>query len=108
MDLTGISVKGKNVRLNVVLQNTTGSNVTIPSSAKAIMRKPGSPDLPVKFKFEKDQLGAGEQVTGFITIPGQKVDPTADVLIPNMSSAGGGAQDVHLTVPVSALQEFIR
>ncbi len=108
MDLTGISVKGRNVRLNVVLHNTTGSNMVIPPSARALMRKAGAPDLPVKFKFAKDQLGAGEQVTGYITIPGQKVDPTADVVIPKLVASEAGAQDVHLTVPVSALQEFLR
>lgn len=103
LELAGVNVKSKGVRLNVVLRNGTGHELTIPTSTKAVVRMVGVPDQLAEVKFPVRTVDAGQETRGYISVSGHRLDPSADVFIPKLVSTASGARDVHLTVPISAL-----
>lgn len=103
LELAGVNVKSKGVRLNVVLRNGTGHELSIPASTKAVVRMVGVPDQLAEVKFPVKTVDAGQETRGYISVSGHRLDPSADVFIPKLVSTASGARDVHLTVPISAL-----
>ena len=103
LELAGVNVKPKGVRLNVVLKNGTGQPLEIPASTKAVVRMVGMPDQLAEVKFTVKSVTAGQEARGYISVSGHKLDPSADVFIPKLVSTANGTRDVHLTVPISAL-----
>lgn len=103
LELTGVKVQQKNIKLNVTFRNNGKEEIVIPGSTKAILRIVGEPDQAVKVRFDKKTITGGAAVAGEINLPGTKLDPTADVFLPKIVSSANGPKDVHLTVPISAL-----
>lgn len=103
LELAGVNVKPKGVRLNVVLKNGTGQPLEIPASTKAVVRMIGMPDQLAEVKFPVKSVTAGQEARGYISVSGHRLDPSADVFIPKLVSTANGTRDVHLTVPISAL-----
>jgi len=106
LELAGVNVKSRGVRLNVVLRNGTNQEVNLPSTTKAVVRMVGAPDQLADVKFPVRSLTPGQEAKGYITVSGHKLDPSADVFIPKLMSSETGAKDVHLTVPISALSKI--
>lgn len=103
LELAGINVRPKGVRLNVVLKNGTGANLEVPSNTKAVVRMVGLPDQIADVRFPVKSLTPGQEAKGYISVSGHKLDPSADVFIPKLMSTANGRRDVHLTVPISSL-----
>jgi tetratricopeptide (TPR) repeat protein len=103
LELAGVNVRPKGVRLNVVLRNGTGQALEIPTTTKAVVRMVGVPDQLAEVKFPVKSITAGEEARGYISVSGHKLDPSADVFIPKLLSTASGTRDVHLSVPISAL-----
>ncbi|MBX9668974.1 MAG: tetratricopeptide repeat protein [Candidatus Obscuribacterales bacterium] len=106
LELTGINVKPKGVRLNVVLRNGTSQELSLPSTTKAIVRMIGQPDQVAEVKFPVRAIMTGQEARGYISVQGHKLDPAADVFIPKLMSTDTGPKDIHLTVPISALSSI--
>ncbi len=106
LELTGINVKPKGVRLNVVLRNGTPRELALPSTTKAIVRMIGQPDQVAEVKFPVRAIMTGQEARGYISVQGHKLDPAADVFIPKLMSTDTGPKDIHLTVPISALSSI--
>src|SRR5262249_35941608 len=87
LELSGISVKPRGVRLNVVLKNGTGAALALPSNTKAIVRMVGAQDQVADVKFPIKSLTPGQEARGYITVSGHKLDPSADVFIPKLISS---------------------
>lgn len=103
LELTSVKVQQKNIKLHVTFRNYGQQEIVIPGSTKAIVRIVGEPDQAVKVRFDKKTISGGASVAGEISLPGTKLDPTADVFLPKIVSSASGPKDVHLTVPISAL-----
>jgi hypothetical protein len=103
LELAGVHVQPTGVKLNVIMRNPTSKDVDLPTSTRAVVRMPGLPDQYAKIKFAVKKIAAGGEAKGYISVSGHKIDPSADVFIPNLMSIPGGPKDVHLTVPISSL-----
>ncbi len=106
LELSGINVRPKGVRLNVVLRNGTGKELALPTKTKAVVRMVGAPDQMADVIFPVKALTPGQEAKGYISVSGHKLDPSADVFIPKLMSTESGQRDVHLTVPISALSNI--
>jgi hypothetical protein len=103
LELTSVKVQQKSIKLQVSFRNNGKDEIVIPGSTKAIVRIVGEPDQAVKVRFDKKTVAGGASIAGEINLPGTKLDPTADVFLPKIVSSASGPKDVHLTVPISAL-----
>ncbi len=103
LELAGVNVRPTGVRLNVVMRNLTNKEISVPDSARAIVRMNGLPDQFAKLKLSVKKLAPGAEAKGFISISGHKIDPSADVFVPNLFNTPAGPKDVHLSVPISSL-----
>lgn len=103
LELLGVKSQGKNIRLKVRLRNEQDTALEISRKQKAIVRLNGVPDKQVKVKFPKRTLKAHSIMEGYIHVPGSRLNPLADVFIPEIAGAGEVKQSVHLTVPISSL-----
>ncbi len=106
LELSGINVRPKGVRLNVVLRNGTNQDLELPSKTKAIVRMVGAPDQVADVSFPVKAITPGQEAKGYISVSGHKLDPSADVFIPKLMNTEAGQRDVHLTVPISALSNM--
>ncbi len=106
LELSGINVRPKGVRLNVVLRNGTGKELALPPKTKAVVRMVGAPDQIADVIFPVKALTPGQESKGYISVSGHKLDPSADVFIPKLMDTEAGQKDVHLTVPISALSNI--
>lgn len=106
LELSGINVKPRGVRLNVVLRNGTSQALNLPSKTKAVVRMVGAPDQTADVVFPVKALTPGQEAKGYISVSGHKLDPSADVFIPKLMNTETGQRDVHLTVPISALSNM--
>lgn len=106
LELSGINVRPKGVRLNVVLRNGTGKELALPAKTKAVVRMVGAPDQIADVIFPVKALTPGQEAKGYISVSGHKLDPSADVFIPKLMDTESGQKDVHLTVPISALSNM--
>ncbi|MGD9680385.1 MAG: tetratricopeptide repeat protein [Candidatus Obscuribacterales bacterium] len=107
-ELIGVDADKKSIMLNVSLRNDQSKALPLPSSTKAVVRLAGSPDRSLKIKFPKKTLEPHTSMIGHIKVPGTRLSPAADVLIPGLVSTDSGNRDIHLTVPISSLPSAAR
>lgn len=100
LELLGVKAKSKNINLKVRLRNEQDNDLTIPSNRKAIIRMVGREDQTAKIKFPKRKLQAHSTMEGYITVPGKRLSPAADVFIPELAGVSNAKENVHLTLPV--------
>ncbi|CAN5403523.1 hypothetical protein BH11CYA1_BH11CYA1_04690 [soil metagenome] len=99
--LQGVKAAKDDVQLKVLLRNETSQEIKIPSNMKASVRSASQGERQGKASFSGKTVSPGASVAGIIKIPGNNLDPTADVVIPASSLAIIGLGDLHLTVPIS-------
>ncbi len=98
-ELTGIETGFTGVRLAVVLKNNGEVALTVPQEMRAVIRYRDNREATVKVVFSGTAVGPHSQMAGSIKVPLDKVDPTADLVLPNLlPPAGGGDNEVHLTM----------
>lgn len=96
LSLAGAAPKVGGVDLNVVLRNDADTALPIPGKLKAIIKYSNRKDAEVKADFAETSVPPHSQVRGVIKVPFDKVDPTADLMIPGLLPPGSGVRDVHL------------
>lgn len=101
-ELVGIETGFTGVRLSVVLKNNGDVSLTVPQEMRAIIRYKDSREAQVKVVFAGTEVSPHGQVTGSIKVPLDKVDPTADLVLPNLLPAGTADNEVHLTMQSGA------
>jgi len=107
-ELIGVDADKKSIMLNVSLRNDQSQALSLPSSTKAVVRLAGMPDRSLKIKFPKKSLEPHTSMIGHIKVPGTRLSPAADVLIPGLVNTESGNRDIHLTVPISSLPSGAR
>ena len=99
--LQGVKAAKDDVQLKVLLRNENGQEIKLPSNMKASVRSASQGERQGKATFSGKSVAPGASIAGTIKIPGNNLDPTADVVIPASSLAIIGLGDLHLTVPIS-------
>lgn len=107
-ELIGVDADKKSIMLNVSLRNDQNQTLSLPTSTKAVVRLAGMPDRSLKIKFPRKSLEPHTSMIGHIKVPGTRLSPAADVLIPGLVNTESGNRDIHLTVPISSLPSGAR
>ena len=97
-ELVGIETGFTGVRLAVVLKNNSDVAITVPQEMKAVIRYRDSREATVKVVFGGTSVAPHGQIAGSIKVPLDKVDPTADLVLPNLLPTATGDAEVHLTM----------
>src|SRR5262249_38712302 len=100
-ELKGIEPHVNGVELAVVLSNNQDRSLSISPKMKAVIRYSNRSDAEVKAVFKDSSVPAHGQISGTIKVPFDKVDPQADVVIPNLLPPGNGNRDIHLTTEMA-------
>lgn len=101
LSLESASVKMTGVELIVDLRNDMGSTLRIPEKVHAIIRYSNRKDADVHVSFADTTVPAHGAIRGTIKVPFDKVDPTADLMIPGLLPPGSASRDVHLTTSMA-------
>lgn len=101
LQLEGANPRMNGVDLAVVLYNDSDIGFNVAQKMKAIIKYPNRKDAEVKVTFADEVVPAHGKIHGTIKVPFDKVDPTADLIIPNMLPPGYGPRDIHLTTSIS-------
>ncbi len=80
-----------NVQLKVVLRNDSDQALNIPDNLQAIIRYPDMHESEVKIAFDNKNIPSHSSSEGTVKVPFDKVDPTADLVLRNISP-----QELHL------------
>lgn len=80
-----------NVQLKVVLRNDNDQALNIPDNLQAIIRYPDMHESEVKIAFDNKSIPGHSASEGTVKVPFDKVDPTADLILRNISP-----QELHL------------
>lgn len=80
-----------NVQLKVVLRNDSDQALNIPENLQAIIRYPDMHESEVKIAFNNKSIPSHSSSEGTVKVPFDKVDPTADLVLRNISP-----QELHL------------
>jgi tetratricopeptide (TPR) repeat protein len=101
LELKGIEPHLNGVELAVVLSNNQDSSLSITPKMKAVIKYSNRGDAEVKAVFSDSTVPAHGQVKGTIKVPFDKVDPQADLIIPNLLPPGSANRDIHLTTEMA-------
>ena len=80
-----------NVQLKVVLRNDNDHALNIPDNLQAVIRYPDMHESEVKIAFDNKSISGHSASEGTVKVPFDKVDPTADLILRNISP-----QELHL------------
>ncbi len=101
LELAGAQPKLDGVHLDVILKNDADSPLAMPSRVKAVIKYNNRQSTHVHVAFAGGTVPPHGEIHGTIKVPFDKVDPTADLLIPDLLPEGAGSRDVHLTTSIS-------
>jgi tetratricopeptide (TPR) repeat protein len=97
LELENASPKLGSVELSVILRNDGNSSLPLSSNKlRAIINYSNRRPAEVKAQFVDLAVPPHGAIRGVIRVPFDKVDPTADLVIPELLPPGSPARDVHL------------
>ncbi len=102
LELEGASPRMGSVELSVILRNDGDAPLPIPSRLKAIINYSNRRPAEVKPVFADAAVPAHGAIRGIIRVPFDKVDPSADLVIPGLLPEGYSQRDVHLITSMAS------
>lgn len=97
LELENTNPKAGAVELSVILRNDGDSSLPLASNKmKAVINYANRRPAEVKAQFTDIAVPPHGAIRGLIRVPFDKVDPSADLVIPELLPAGSPARDVHL------------
>lgn len=101
-ELEGVSPRLGNVELAVILRNDADVPLTLPPKMRAMINYSNRRPAEVKPVFSDAIVPPHGAVRGVIRVPFDKVDPTADLVIPGLLPEGYSQRDVHLITSMAS------
>lgn len=105
LELEGYNADSNGVLLRVVLRNERSRSLPVPNDVTAVIRAAGQADTQTQASFTASEVPPNGQIRGTIKIPGQQLNPAADLVLPNFLPAAFADRDIHLVQPLSALMK---
>jgi hypothetical protein len=102
LELEGASPHSGNVELSVLLRNDADVPLQLPGKMKAVINYSNRRPAEVKPMFADSFVPAHGAIRGIIRVPFDKVDPTADLVIPGLLPEGSTQRDVHLITSMAS------
>ena len=102
LELQGADPQVTGVELSVLLLNDSDHPLMLPKNMRAIIKYNNRRDAEVKPVFKESFVPSHGQLRGVIRIPFDKVDPTADLLLPGLLPPGSSSRDLHLTTSMAS------
>lgn len=102
LELEGVNTKLGGVELAVVLRNDGDVPLILPPKVRAVINYSNRRPAEVKPVFADSAVPARGAIRGVIRVPYDKVDPTADLVIPGLLPEGSRQRDIHLITSMAS------